>query len=732
MSGQTPNSAQPRDATTSHIQETNIFSSQPSTTSRNDPTFVAIHDAFLLGWSLSELKSRVLIATANTLIPNSETRTASVAKVSKPTTSASDFASRASSLIDLLLSEVWSALQGANPSTISSSNPLNTSTSPAIPTKTINYTPLTNVWREIFKRIAFLHNKHFPHSNTNNTYYDPPDRRDLPYLYPVDTPDYSAIGISIDGIIKDGYLQNFKLYDSTRRALNCLTLLYTRPEESFSPETIRDYQRRLVQAIQGKQPAAAQGDDPQTRPSQHDLNDAIKICSGITISFLVAWDGYLRENFNAGRESENSEIEQMAYEAGYSLASLSWDASVMIAPIENALSLPSQGHLDANPSLRQHLNNAWLSGFDELDITSIQHQISTTSIALDEAYYRVHPNVSRQDANDVGVQLNPDLPSQAIRTVSESLNYWMRAVQLICSGDTQQQDGTSSNSVMPTPAPRPAAIPAMTWETSSQLRLALIQQAKVWQSLLAGHQSLRNFTTGLVTQRIWNDFSQELEQAISTSLLNPVEKKSRLGFRLVVVLGVLIIIFLGISELIPGLGQKVLTPLTGLLSVATVIVGLIGSFIKILPDNSSQEERSATTAVPAIVSLTGTSLTDTFQNGYKQILNEFGYLNYNVAVTNPLVEFFIMHSSLFATSSGANTTQMVSFAPKNEKSSKQSLASETVVTAGFLIKDAYDFLVHIVWTSEERADEIGRIARAAFGPIGAFVGAQYTPSSTSF
>src|SRR5260370_3321899 len=139
----------------------------------------------------------------------------------------------------------------------------------------------------------------------------------------------------------------------------------------------------------------------------------------------------------------------------------------------------------------------------------------------------------------------------------------MRALHLICTGDTQQQDGTSSNapstatdntaqsrlttpqpdaqnqegvssnrdtpagspsasasasthtnSVTPTPTPRPAAIPAMTWETSSQLRLALIQQAEVWQSLLAGHQSLRDFTTSLVTQRICNDFSQELDQAI--------------------------------------------------------------------------------------------------------------------------------------------------------------------------------------------------------------------------
>src|SRR5439155_6531183 len=43
--------------------------------------------------------------------------------------------------------------------------------------------------------------------------------------------------------------------------------------------------------------------------------------------------------------------------------------------------------------------------------------------------------------------------------------------------------------------------------------------------------------------------------------------------------------------------------------------------------------------------------------------------------------------------------------------------------AAHRIEDGYDFLVNVFWTAEDRQEEIQRVARAAFGPIGAFVGA---------
>ena len=64
-----------------------------------------------------------------------------------------------------------------------------------------------------------------------------------------------------------------------------------------------------------------------------------------------------------------------------------------------------------------------------------------------------------------------------------------------------------------------------------------------------------------------------------------------------------------------------------------------------------------------------------------------------------------------------------------KESSQKDSAYEVTTEVVYLIKDAYDFLTKIAWTDQEKADEIGRIARAAFGPIGAFIGAQLSLSS---
>ncbi|HYX49731.1 MAG TPA: hypothetical protein VE843_08305, partial [Ktedonobacteraceae bacterium] len=134
------------------------------------------------------------------------------------------------------------------------------------------------------------------------------------------------------------------------------------------------------------------------------------------------------------------------------------------------------------------------------------------------------------------------------------------------------------------------------------------------------------------------------------------------------------------------------------------VVGFVGTFISRLSSfftptptgtDAAQERASSISAIPG---LAGAALVEAFQNGYKQILIEFDYLNHNVSITYPLVEYFISHS----------------------------LTSTNAVQP---IKDAYDFLSQIAWTSQDRSDEIERIARAAFGPIGAFVGAQLSLSS---
>ena len=821
----------------------------------DDPIFSAIHDALQMGWSIIELKSRLQVAAMSTSISGS----AQTSLAKRPVDSTGG-------QVDKILQDVLSAVENAKSqlllpeSAILQQQPADSMASRQNMTDLPDNAWFTSLWRATFSRIAESHKRSFPGSSTANTYYDLPDPSNAPnyqalaasgydasttylpylYLYPAGGQDYGNIGIQRDSEIPS----DFKLYDVARRALNCLTLLYAAPEESLIPVTVSEFQKQLVQNISNyrqltatlsnaaqpqsepttpNQPAASQGGEvgqpgtasgatPQDAfSSEEQRNNAIQLVSNQAVHYLETWDSYARETLyvSGGGDAEANEMQLIAYEAGRAMASLSWGITTATVPIEDAMNQRGED-IQAHPELKKHLEEAWLSVFDERSITSIQRQVSALSTALDEAYYRVHPNVSRQDANDVAVQPNLDLPSQAIRTASESLNYWMRAVQLICTGDTQQQDGTSSNapsiatdntaqsplnvlqkdaqnqgstssngdtpasasasgtatirpqtstqgqSSTPTNAvtpPQPAAIPAMTWETSSQLRLALIQQAEVWQSLLAGHQSLRDFTTSLVTQRIWNDFSQELEQAISKGLLNPVERQiRRYAIPVAAVVGVLLVIIGVVVFLLvrfPSLQQSLITAFVFIVGSVLGFFGTVASRVSAFFSPASNEQPAGATAapgsaspVPAIAGLAGAALIDAFQNGYKQILIEFDYLNHNVAVTYPLVEYFIAHSTQLAKSNGANNTQPASsaqantngrgrfFAPKSKESSNQSLASETAANVGFLIKDAYDFLLHIVWTGQERADEIGRIARAAFGPIGAFVGAQITPSST--
>src|SRR5229473_2866069 len=728
----------------------------------DDPIFSAIHDALQMGWSIIELKSRLQVAAMSTSI--SGPAQTSLAK--RPVDSTGGPVDKI--LQNVLSDNAW----------------------------------FTSLWRATFSRIAESHKRSFPGSSTANTYYDLPDPPNyqalaaspqgydasttyLPYLYlfPAGGQDYGNIGIQRDSEIPS----DFKLYDVARRALNCLTLLYAAPEESLIPVTVSEFQNQLVQNISNyrqltatlsnaaqpqseptipNQPAASQGGEvgqpgtasgatPQAAPSFEDQrNNAIQLVSNQATRYLETWDSYAREALyvSGGEDAEANEMQLIAYEAGRAMASLSWGITTATVPIEDAMNKHGADSLtlQTHPELKKRLEDTWLSVFDERSITSIQRQVSALSTALDEAYYRVHPNVSRQDANDVAVQPNLDLPSQAIRAVSESLNYWMRAVQLICTGDTQQQDGTSSNapstatdntaqsplnalqkdaqnqgstssngdtpasasasgtatirpqtstqgqSSTPTNAvtpPRPAAIPAMTWETSSQLRLALIQQAEVWQSLLAGHQSLRDFTTSLVTQRIWNDFSQELEQAISKGLLNPVEKQIRryaipiaaVGVGLLVIIGVVVLLLV----LLPSLRESLITAFVFIVGSVLGFFGTVASRVSTFFSPASNEQPAApgsAGAVPAIAGLAGAALIDAFQNGYKQILIEFDYLNHNVAVTYPLVEYFILRSTEVTRSNMANNAQPASSAQtgtngrgplptsKSKESSNQSLA----------------------------------------------------------
>jgi hypothetical protein len=349
-------------------------------------------------------------------------------------------------------------------------------------------------------------------------------------------------------------------------------------------------------------------------------------------------------------------------------------------------------------------------------------------------------------ALQTGIQNAGSTPSNAIALPQMTLPSPQAKTQ--SNGSANTNAGLSSSTAIA----RPPSIPTMTWETSNQLRLSLIQQAQVWQPLLLCQQSLRTFTTQYVTQRIWNDFMQEFEQAARTDLLNPLEKQAR-KYLILAIAGIVLLVILVLVVVllfrIPNLQQSLITAFIFIVGSVLGFLGTAASRVSGLFSPASNEQPAGTTAIPGgsgrmptIFGLAGQAMIDAFQNGYKQILIEFDYLNHNVSVTYPLVEFFMAYSAQLPQSNTTTNQQTVNsarnntkrqipfFKPKNADTSMQALAGQIKTDAGFLIKDAFDFLQHIVWTNEDRAEEIGRIARAAFGPIGAFAGAQMHTSSS--
>ena len=680
----------------------------------DDPIFSAVHDAFQLGWSIIELKSRIQIAALSTSITGTPQAT------STTVSSNADQNQTSQTLPEVLTSVVNAKKQLLMPE--SQQNPT------ALPDNAW----LTSLWRATFNRIAESHKSCFPSgSTTEGTLYDLPvppgasqqENNQAPvtpqqtdeasptyvpyvYLYPTSEQDYANVGIH-----KDDSLSGFRLYDVTRRAMNCLTLLYTNTEESLIPLTVADYQKQLMmnvlQVSQRDQNNTIQAEQLQvnlaTPPSNEQITSAIQILSTNAISYLETWDTYARECLyvSGGEDAQADEIQLVAYEAGRSMASLSWGISTTIVPIENALNQavkrdPSINQAVKNdPGMQQHLENAWLKVFDESSIASIQRRISALSTAMDNAYYRTHPGLPHPNPNDPEERTNLALPSQSIQAVTFSLDYWKRAIQLICN----KQPGTNAGPSAPGRS-KSQTIPSMTPQTSSQLRLALVQQAEIWQPLLLHQQSLLDFTTQYVTQRIVNDFMGSFERAISTSL----QKEFRKHMAAIIVGGLIVLLTIGfIVYLLINSQNQLQNLVSASVFIVGSIVGFVGTFISRLssfftPTPSAtaavQERASSISAIPG---LAGTALVEAFQNGYKEILIDFDYLNHNISITYPLVEYFI----------------------------SQSLANPNAVQP---IKDAYDFLTQIAWTSKERSDEIQRIAQAAFGPIGAFVGAQISPS----
>jgi len=690
----------------------------------NDSIFKGIHNAYLMGASIVELKARIEVAVCDSLLDavtfDSDTSTFS------PVFDGSSIPKQQPNVIDDLLNKI--VLKDL---------------APKLSAELRDHAWLTSVLRAIFKQIVMLHLDRFPNSTTTNTIYDlpkpPQNAEDLssypyPYLYPgildpdgkIADFDYANVGIgriqddASSGNIKQNFFDNFKLYDVTRRALNCLTLLLDEAEESLLPVMTGCYQRRLVQTILADSQIPSKEPDfrkiPEIGPEK--IKTSVEALGDLVVRLLEAWDSFLRECFYSDMGSKSNdpnalkrddEVELAAYEAGRSLTALSWNVSMATAPLEKALQPEQENDPKIKDYLTRKAQTTWMQAFNDRDINQIQYQINALCTALDQAYYRVHPDIKPPGADDPLTPLNPDLPSQAIQAVKHSLDYWQRTVTWICSSNETNQPALDPSSVGKTIKPAIDSVPAdaqsqkdattgisspsqtMKWQLSKSLRTELIQQAIVWQSLILCQQSLKSFTMEKVTQRILDEFMQDLEKGIIDEIKNNKVLRN-------LSIGIIAVIFVIIALLIVAAATNYHNfSFSDLIKSPLVIITAIGALITPFVTGIS----SRLSKLGTFFGAAGTATEQGIQRGYSRLLIEFGYLNHNLAITFPLIEFFLWEG-----------LQAVEENPNG---------AEPIKTA---IEDGYDFLVKVFWTRTDFEEEFQRVAQAAFGPISAFIHAQ--------
>lgn len=660
-------------------------------------TTKAIQDAFQMGWSIQELKSRVLLgalgltSTLSISSPQQEPAPAS-------NTSASQ-ATQPVSVIDRLLQSLMP--------------PAPESQAHKTADEQIRKLARIDEWRATYIRIAVIHDQCFPASTTLNTPYDPcsPDKspkESFAYLYPSSDPDYANVGINGSETLlgegdldQESHLENFTLYEVSRRTLNCLTLLLTKPAESLIPNVILSYQTMIVDALfrhlsssgtnqQGafQSVAAMTSSTAQesleeeaitilqeyitealASPAPETLSLAIKIFSFLLVRFLDSWDGYVSENFYVGGQLKNDSLEVIAYEAGRSLASLVWGVSLITMLAENA----SVGEQD----LLNQLCTIWLRAFDAAPINMLERQISILGPYLDDAYYVLKKVQRPQD----GAKPAPDVPSRAIHAITYSLVYWQRGIQWMCQPSS---NGGASDM-------------RMTVELSPKLRQTLIDQAGIWHSLILGGQTLRSFASDGVTRRIMTTLMQAFEEKVKENVEETSESAFK-RFRVPIIVGgsVFLVLIAGAIILLALTNQ-----LQGLVAIISLLVGsgitAVSAFLSRAGAFVSGEERTVGTMaskseaggqLSGLLSLAGGEIGAVFQSAYKQIKLEFDDLNHYTAITYPLIDLFIQNSE----------------------------------DLGKDIKDSYLFLTTVVWTSQDQEEELEQIARAAFGPLGIWVG----------
>jgi hypothetical protein len=702
-----------------------------------DPAVQEIHNAFRLGWSLVELRSRVQIAALDDQkLPTAAFTTAGEATATPDTSDPMGF------------------VKGAN-----------------------NALRRASQMRTIFNSIVTLQRTMFPTIANVSRLYDPPAPDDLPYLYPElhpDPPPYMDFGIGPPGPDETDAQEiwpGFRLYDVTRRAVNGLVLLLSDPQDNLVPGKIAEQQRRFldeilsateqetaheapvevsagfdaiysdaaatsltataIQACDSYKKSAPPEEKQLAARSKH--GDAITALTFLTARLLQAWDGFLRERFASAGVGDRNPHALLAYEAGRNMATISWTTSV------NAVRLENEGGDGADISAQ--LYQVWQDRFTDSQLVQVLHQITALSAIFDDVYYRGREKpaalTTDNPLDDLLVRPDPSLPSQVLQAVKQSIEYWQRTVLWM---DTSE----GSNETGPQAVPRPA----MTVDDWKHMRQALIEQSGIWFNLMTGQQDLRGFTVEGIAQGIMDEaisdlrglaqrdlpaaFRQASEQldamardvadfivAISgTATRAAKEGIDRLFDTLhpilwgIIGLSGVLVVALIVYALSTGQTDALIGAVT---SVGTAVAGLFGIRRGTESRDRSQEnvtetieaEKNAKTeqmkstkremestlaqarsglagAAGTFLGQTGDFLVRAYENGLRRIQIELQSLNYSIAVAHPLVEFFVRHSA---------------------------------------VESDLEFLTKVIWDKTSREAQLRNVVSAAFGPISILLGA---------
>jgi hypothetical protein len=612
-----------------------------------EPVASGVLDALVLGWNLTELKGRMRIANALTQV------IAPGAEASHP---------------DLDREVARAALGDAN--------------------------WMASKWRGIFVQIGSTHCRRFPQSTTDHTLYQPPSGRwsdTLAYLYgpasPIDPPDpgkppYAAIGIVPYSGTATASLNDFKLYDASRRALNALMVLYASSQDGLIANIIREYQHALIESVMSEVPGAASQNGESARCATIDaLTKRAK-------QLLDAWESYLREQYYAGGTLPGNSIAELeGFEAGCALAGLTWDLSTATA-VDECRCL--QGDEEGSQVLCRSLYSSWCDALSVRNVVAAKHAISALSTTLDCSYQAVSGTVPPADpasGTSEVTPFDPDLPSNVLNVVGRTLDYWQRS--LVWLGQ---------------PGPD---VPRFDLSISRSLHNALIAQSNIWQGLVTGQQSLRSFAVESVMHQLMRNVAEQFEAEASARLKaarrmevgNLVHELWPIAVVALCTLGVLLGIaaaWLVVAK--PSVSSINPNGIWSLVVLAPVLAGTFGlRMARSTPSSSAAPPAensgpgSLLGGIGAWAERTSSLLLSLWQAAYRQLRSDLAVLNHVVGVAYPLIECFLLLD--------------------NDSGLEQ-------------IKSNYGFIDTVIWSTDERREEIEGVVTAAMQPLRVLIDAR--------